>query len=100
MPLESLEGIDGNAVGGFTIKSLDLEHNLFAPVVVFDCPTPEIKLDDLFSAENALVEQIGEKHRDRSIRAYELDDPELNALGPFPLLAAEPLEVVAGIHLT
>jgi hypothetical protein len=64
--------------------------------MILDCPAAEIEIDDLLSREGALVEQIGEKHRDGSIGADEPYHPELNTLGSFALLAAEPPEKVVG----
>lgn len=78
------------------MKLLDFEHSLLAPVVIFHRPSAEIELDDALFGKTALVEKIGEEHRDLSIWAHKPDHPQLNARGFLSLLFAEPLEVVVG----
>jgi len=85
-----------DAVGGFAVEFLDLQRNLFISVMVLDCPSPEVELDDLLSGKARHIQQIGQKDRDRSIRADQPDDPELDDLGLLALSAAEPLEVLVG----
>ncbi len=90
------EELLADAVWAFAMKFLNLEHDLFAPVVIFYRPAPEIEVDDLLSEKAALVKEIGQQHGDRSVRADELDDPKLDHLGFLALSLAEPLEIFVG----
>lgn len=90
------EELLADAVGTFAMKFLDLEDNLFASIVVFNGPAPEIELDNLLCRKAGIVEQVGKKHRDRSIRADQLDNPQLDDFSLLSLSGAESLEVLVG----
>ena len=74
----------------FAVEFLDFEHDLLVFVIGFNFPAPEIETDDLFSGKAGLVEQIGEKHRHRSVGAYESDDSQLNDFGLLRCLRLSP----------
>ena len=67
-----------NAVRGLAMEFLDFKHDLLIPVLALNFPAVELQSDDLLSRKAGLVEQIGEKHRDCSIRTDEPDDSQLN----------------------
>jgi hypothetical protein len=85
-----------DTVGGFAMEFLDLEHNLFVPVMVLNGPAPEVEVDDFLFGEFGFIEEIGEKHRDGSIGADQPDHSQLNTHGSFPLPGGKPLDVFVG----
>jgi len=85
-----------DAVGTFSMEFLNLEPNLLVSIVIFNRPALEIEIEDILFAKGGLVEQVGKKHRDRSIGADQLDNPKLDDLRLLSLPAAEPLEVLVG----
>jgi len=85
-----------DAVGSLAMKLLDLEHYLFVSVMILNSPTAKVQLDDVLGWEAALVEHVGQKHRDLPLGADQSDHSELDASGFLPLSGAEPREVVVG----
>lgn len=85
-----------DTVGSLAMKLLDLKGHFVGSVMVLHRPAPKVELDDLLSLKTALVEHVGQKHRDLPLGAHQPDRPELDAPGFFPLLGAEPLDVSTG----
>jgi hypothetical protein len=81
------------------MEFLDFEHDLLVSVIALNFPAAEIQSDDLLSRKAGLVVQIGEKHRNCSIRTDESDDSQLNDFGLLALSAAESFEeAVRGVE--
>jgi hypothetical protein len=59
------------------VKTLDLKHSFFVPVVGFKFPSSEIEVDDLV-CRKPLVVEIGQKHGHRSVRGFQPHYPESN----------------------
>ena len=85
-----------DTVGGFAVEFLDLEYNLFVPVMVLNGPAPEVEVDDFLFGKFGFIEEIGEKHRDGSIGADQPDHSQLNTHDSFPLPGGKPLDVFVG----
>lgn len=78
------------------MKLLDLMGRFLGSVMVLHRSTPKVELDDLLLLKTAPVEHVGQKHRDLPRGTHQSDHSEQDAAGLFPLLGAEPLNVLVG----